>query len=355
MTTVTAANISEMYGKFTELTATFSELIKSKSKTSDITADGLEKHLGTKLDMAKVIVSCYNTLQLGSAVLDVIRNMGLERRARNTTLEAEMNKVHTENDKLMEYSRIFDKIDEHMVDVKTDLIKAVTEAPKLDVTETIKESLPEIVKATVKEAEKPLKKQWSDLFKSVKGDVKVQVAQSFNDSFSSVLKQNQKEIVETTKAQQDEDLIERERRSRNIVLSNVPECQSRDVEVKINDDTERAARLCDIDKSLVIGCFRAGKNRKEDTDNAVNAKPRPLIVTLSTPNLAKELHNYGNGRMIDRDENIWVNPDLIYSERKANFSARNRRRQKLSAMRTENKNNPNTAVFVSENVNNKNV
>ena len=33
--------------------------------------------------------------------------------------------------------------------------------------------------------------------------------------------------------------------------------------------------------------------------------------------------------------NIWANPDLIYSDRKANFNARFMRRDKVKAMQTE--------------------
>ena len=62
--------------------------------------------------------------------------------------------------------------------------------------------------------------------------------------------------------------------------------------------------------------------------------PRPLIVTVATPELAKTLHNYGSGyRVTVRDGSgtdcyVWCNPDLIKSDRIPNYNARKLQRER---------------------------
>ena len=220
----------------------------------------------------------------------------------------ENNKLLTKNDKLQEYSDIFSKIDEHMKDCKADIISACTMEASTDVSTVIKESLPDIVKTVVQDtaASKPFKKQWTDVLETVKEDVKVQAGQVFADSLSTALKDNQKEIVDSTKAKQDADHLERERRSRNVVISNVPESESTDTDERKEADSERAADLCGIERDMVVRCFRAGKK------DSTASRSRPLIVTLKTPELARELHMYGNGKKVVGDANVWINPDLLF-------------------------------------------
>ena len=70
-------------------------------------------------------------------------------------------------------------------------------------------------------------------------------------------------------------------------------------------------------ESDVKHVFRAG---------AVQDKPRPLIIVLASPELARTKHDYGKGRPIRDKEgrNIlyWINPDLIKADRFANYKAR---------------------------------
>lgn len=50
-------------------------------------------------------------------------------------------------------------------------------------------------------------------------------------------------------------------------------------------------------------------------------------MTVATPQLAQELHMFGNGkRNIINGSEWWINPDLTQNERKANFNARQIRR-----------------------------
>ena len=344
----TDENIQEQVNQYRKEADSLIQCIQSKTKTTKA-PEKLKGAWGQKVDLVKLVFKfeklATNSKTLLNAVLklkqsrteenDVLKACNTSLQEEHGQLENEHNDLSDKYNKVVEYTNILDKLDEHLDDWKTVMVNNVTDGIKnnLDdiIKDTVKKSLPEIVKSTVKETTESssLKRQWSDLFKTVKDDVKTQAGQTFSTSLTNALKVNQREIIESTKAKQDEDQLERDRRSRNVVLSNVPECRSSDVNERIKDDTARAATLCGVELNQIIRCFRAGKTTSEV------AKPRLLIIVLKTPELARELHNYGNGQKLDHDNNIWVNPDLIYSERQANFKARMTRRDKVKAMQPE--------------------
>ena len=73
---------------------------------------------------------------------------------------------------------------------------------------------------------------------------------------------------------------------------------------------------------LIVSCHRAGKK--------VDDRPRLLIVTMQSPDLAQTMHCYGSGRKFDTSSGnkIWCNPDLIKADRIANFNARKLQRER---------------------------
>ena len=63
--------------------------------------------------------------------------------------------------------------------------------------------------------------------------------------------------------------------------------------------------------------FKAGKKDEKSTF------PRPKIATMTSPDLAKRLHKYGNEGRVILDERVWwINPDLTANERKRHFQCR---------------------------------
>ena len=52
---------------------------------------------------------------------------------------------------------------------------------------------------------------------------------------------------------------------------------------------------------------------------------------LTTPEMAKSKHKYGNGCRVSIDgEQYWINPDLSRAERRANYEARQQRRERTN-------------------------
>ena len=187
-----------------------------------------------------------------------------------------------------------------------------------DVKNAITACLPDIVKTAIEET--TATKKWSDLFQN---EITKKVGDSFENTVSTQFMKNQAEIVKKTSAKHDQDFYERERRSRNIVISNVAECDSEVVGNRIQHDKDIAIDICDISDQDIVKCFRIGKTEGR-------TRPRLLVLTLKSPDFAKKLHNYGLGKkvMIEGHE-VWINADLTLAERTANFEARQRRRQKL--------------------------
>ena len=89
-----------------------------------------------------------------------------------------------------------------------------------------------------------------------------------------------------------------------------------------------------------MNCYRAGAKRE-------NGDPRLLIVTLSSPSLAEQLHNYGSGARVettggnDCRKDIWINQDLIKSDRDANYHARKLMREKRAKLEERRRKGPN--------------
>lgn len=186
-----------------------------------------------------------------------------------------------------------------------------------DVKDAINECLPDIVKAVVKETTGT--KKWSDLFQK---ELKKEVGNSFKETVSTEFMKNQDEIVKKATAKQDQDFYERERRSRNVVISNVEESESEVTMERIQHDKDFATKVCEIADQDILKCYRLGKTEGR-------TKPRLLVITLKTPDTARLVHNFGVGKkVILEQQTYWINADLTLAERKANFEARQKRRER---------------------------
>ena len=105
----------------------------------------------------------------------------------------------------------------------------------------------------------------------------------------------------------DSNLTERKKRSRNVIISNVPENSRGDnltevVCAKLNEG---------LTKEDILSCRRLGKPGE---------KPRVILCVMRKEDDAVFFTNNGRGRKFAGD--IWVNPDLTRTEREAMYLKR---------------------------------
>ena len=142
-----------------------------------------------------------------------------------------------------------------------------------------------------------------------------------NETVTTVIGKSQAEIIRSTVAKQDQNEWEKHRRGRNIVIKNIPESTVEQPLELIQSDKKWITAVCDITEEEIIRCYRVGKPK--------NGLPKLLVVTLPTPERAKDLHNFGNGKKVEFGGNIYcINPDLTAAERVANYKARQDRNKR---------------------------
>ena len=254
-------------------------------------------------------------------------------------LKTKFIKMETQNDKLQEYSDIYTKMEDGFkawkyeitggtatplygdensaINVNDVIEKLTTQVERLEKQNTMVTE-DEIFPKLIDEAVAKSQKKWADLFDTNKEEIKRQTTEVKKQTKlveKSILEQKQKQAVEN---------IERQKRVRNIIINNIPE--SEDTEKKQSEhDAEIVANLLNIGKDKISSVCRAGIKKTAGE----NAQPRKLLIMLSSPELAQQLHDYGRGKPILDENNkpkYWVNPDLIKSDRFANFNARQQRR-----------------------------
>ena len=134
-------------------------------------------------------------------------------------------------------------------------------------------------------------------------------------------------VINSSQQKMERDNIEREKRKRNVVIRELDEPNEGSNEDRRDSDIAAATEILDIDPTDVIQVWRAGPPKRNQN--------RLLIVTVRTPELAQRLHNYGRGKKVvnlnDDREFYWCNPDLIETDRKANYKARLEARNRRSA------------------------
>jgi hypothetical protein len=130
------------------------------------------------------------------------------------------------------------------------------------------------------------------------------------------------DVVKSSKAQMDTDSNARDQRKCNLVIRNVSEPEGATPNDRRSADEQFAMRVLNIERDQLIKVNRVGKpigTIRDDTRIS-----RPLIITVETPELASNLHDYGRGwRRRDGEGTVyWINPDLIKCDREANYNAR---------------------------------
>ena len=189
----------------------------------------------------------------------------------------------------------------------------------------VKKVIPKIIKAVIQETvkEKNFSKTFADVVKEKHEEFTAQANKTIEKSMSSAIQNNQQKILEKASVKQDADNIEREKRKRNVVFSSVSESKQNSADARQRSDMKKVEKMVQPEEDdLIVSCHRAGKQSGD--------KPRLLIVTMATPELARTLHCYGSGRKLETSEGteIWCNPDLIKADRIANFNARKLQRER---------------------------
>ena len=221
--------------------------------------------------------------------------------------------------------------------VKSDVTTIVgTEAEK---TPNLEAVLPDIVQKVINESEKKTESKWADLLKKteeIKSETKTTISNEIADANSKLV---ETAMVNSKKAI-DSNFMERERRRKNVVIVNAPESGKSTLAEQKEDDRDTVIELLQVDSEEIKGIYRAGPQLGEGR-NKDRTKPRPIIVSLSTPQLAEQLHAHGYGKRvfyeIDNAElegkteiPVYINKDLILADRVANYEARvarNKRRE----------------------------
>ena len=155
------------------------------------------------------------------------------------------------------------------------------------------------------------KKTWADLLRENNSNRDKDMV----DKIEKVVKTNTTDMIQKTDNKISSDQYERERRSRNIVIRNVPESPSNVNDVRTAYDTDFLVRICAMPKQDIKTVYRAGKRS--------DGKNRPMIVVLPTREAVSSWTNDGAGYKITAgEEEYWINKDLTLSEQLAGFRAR---------------------------------
>lgn len=130
-----------------------------------------------------------------------------------------------------------------------------------------------------------------------------------------------KKVVQEVCRKMDNDMMERQRRMNNVMVSGVAESNNTDSMKRRECDMEFLMDKIGMDTNDIELCFRAGVVR---SDNDGKPIPRPLIVKMKTVESAEYWHDYGRGYKVS---NYWLNADLCKADREARFFARQERRE----------------------------
>ena len=201
------------------------------------------------------------------------------------------------------------------------------------VSTKVEEIIPEVIKDAVDQISQSKKftKPWIDQFRKSQSEFKDEANKVFKESLSETLTKHQFEAISTLSSKHQIEEMEIKKRKRNIVIGSIPEAHS-DIATaeRIDHDRSFVKKICKIDDEQLLKCFRAGKRNEDGT-------PRLVIATVISPDLANQLHRFGNGQKVVLERKLWwVNPDLTQYERHANFRAREfkRARQKTNNQST---------------------
>ena len=241
------------------------------------------------------------------------------------------------SDPVVVSSQSQEKFDKHLGDIEqklSDWGKQITSEMKGILEKEIPTALPQVTKDAVIEISTNTKfmKPWNELFKKSQGELKEEANKTFRATLKTALNESQQEIISKVQQKHDVDMFERDRRVCNFVIENCEESNAPHAPDRLKHDIEFVKSVTGIDDSDIVKCVRAGP--KKDPETGEMRTSRPIIVTVKSPDIAKQLHGYGNGKkVISKSKCWWINPDLTQAERRANFNARQQRRIRLKSIK----------------------
>ena len=153
----------------------------------------------------------------------------------------------------------------------------------------------------------------SNLEETIMTKVDLKIKQQIENSFSEKNKEIEEKVVKQIEMKMEEK-EEKEKRSNNIVIWNLPESTEEDTKLKKKEDLSNAAKLLsqivDIEEGDLTESLRIGRK----TEN----KPRLLKLTVASQEQKKQI--IANARKINKPntvpkDRIYINPDMTPAER----------------------------------------
>ena len=198
----------------------------------------------------------------------------------------------------------------------------IQETVKSEIEKAVPGIVKSVVEATIKAKE--FKKTFADVAAGRAEQMEKKVEKTVEKTMHLAIKDNQEALLQKASQKQDAEHFEREKRKRNIVVSNLRESSMTTPQGRYASDVKKLAEILELEEKEIVRCYRAGAKRP-------NGEPRLLIATLITPAHAQHYHEYGSGYKIETREgkkDIWINEDLIKADRDANYNARKIMREK---------------------------
>ena len=331
-TLVNAANTG--YTGLSKIKAHIDKVIQSPGKNKEDTIKEYKKAMESVLMVLDRDLPAIQRVLQGSEGIAKLQKENADLTVEVGLLTAKNADLWKVNEKLTDFSKVTEKVQDMLNDFKQDLPdphSQVDVTMKKEIKDAVKDNLKEVMTEAVNKIVNTdkMKKTFAEVVNNSQNIIKKETKKCFDESLSSALQESQNEIVAKTTARQEDDQFEKERRVRNVTIANIPESSLPDTKGREEADSLFTSQLLQIRRNQVITCYRAGPPIGTGS-NKDKEGPRPLIVILETPELAKSKHKYGNGDRIIDDDGVtyWVNPDLTRAERKANWRAREKRKER---------------------------
>ena len=275
----------KLLGKSKEVMKLFDDKTKGVTKVKN--AENISSCFGrNKTEIFEMLIKFYNQTSASSKIIEKLNATLLKSMEKNENLINEREDMAHKYKKFKEYGDILDKVDNHLDNWKTELIKGVTDSITTEITQVINDSIPDIAKkvmpnpdqltgsefdqkmpAIIENTLQKSEKKWSDLFNKNKEELKKSYSDAVqkNASEPSVTISKIKNVVKNAV----QNATNKHDRNKNLVLFGLTETDDEDLIVKVED------LLLEIgDQPKLKAVYRFGKV-------SIN-HPRPVRISFDT-------------------------------------------------------------------------